>query len=176
MTWAQCVPGNHFCFVTSDETLGVLAWVGTILTLVGLAVAIIQSRKAQTAAEAASGAVSKLQVHVDSVNLAYLSAQMNTVMHLVRKQDYEMAQIVFAPIKRSIRLYANANGIEELSIEALRRTMGKIDIQLEWGRTSHTKFSSMSAHKHLDDLLSRLADWESVISDVRRTEISSENA
>lgn len=175
MKWTECAAHGPLCYSISNEALGAVTWVASVLTLIGLGVAIFQSKKARSAAEATSQAVSSLQIHVDGVNLAYLSAQMNTVMHLVRKNDYEMAHILFAPIKRSLRLFANSKGLDLTATESLRRTIGKIDVQLEWGRTSHQKFSLISTNRHLDDLLSQLTQWESLTSNSRRQEIENEN-
>lgn len=164
MTWIECTSKGILCYLISYETLGILAWVAAFFTLIGLLVAINQSVKARRAAESASRAAGNLQIHVDAVNLAYLSAQLNTVMHLVGKDDCELAYILFGPIKRSIRIYAYSNFGDGDIAEELRRGLGVIDSHLEWGRTGNEKFNSVNMNRRIDQILALLARWESGIN------------
>ncbi|WP_411034306.1 hypothetical protein [Shinella sp. BYT-45] len=171
-----CQPFDLVCYALSPEALGALTWVGFIATAIGLLIAISQIMSVKKSAEKATAAIERLSTHIDGVNLAYVSAQMNTITHLVQNQDYSLAQITFTPIKRTIRLHANSKGLDLDTLDALNRTIGKIDKQIEWGRVGHSKYSQVTANKLIDDLLSQLTLWESTASDKNRKEIQNENA
>ncbi|MBD9445739.1 MULTISPECIES: hypothetical protein [unclassified Rhizobium] len=176
MNISVCKQYDIACLALADETLGVLGWVGFVLGVLGLGVTIWQLLKLKSASEHVKHAVDRLSAHVDSVNLAYLSAQMNTITHLVQRGDYGLAQVVFIPIKRTLRLHANSRDLDADSLDSLKRTLGKIDKQIEWGRISHPKFSQTAANRLIDDLLSEVTLWESAVSGKSRKEIQIENA
>ena len=183
MVWGQCQGKGFWCYLFSIEALGVLAWIAFALTMLGIGIAIFQVRQAvkaakdaSTAAQSAERTTRQLSYHIDGVNLAYLSAQMNTIMHLIRNVECDLANVMFAPIKRSIRLYIVEKQLDKETKEALNRVIGKLETQMEWGRTSNVKFNPHNANRHVDELLSKLTEWESDTAVNNRRELSNENA
>lgn len=145
------------------------------MTLVGLAIALWQLAKVRDAAESAATAIGSLKAHLDGVNLAYVSAQLNTISIVARASDFVLAQSLFSPIKRSLRLQAHTLNLTNLELDDLNRTIGLIDKHLEWGRAGMQKYSATTTHRSLDDLLGLVTAWEGQMERTARAENSSAN-
>jgi hypothetical protein len=170
-----CDASELLCFFLSSGPLAVLAWVSFLVTSGGLALALCQISKVSKAANAAANAISDLKLHIDGVNLAYVNAQLNTISIVARSSDYVLAQSLFSPLKRSVRLQAHAMGTSQLDLDGLNRVMGAIDKHLEWGRGGAAKYSAHVLQRSIDELVATVTSWEAQIEHVARTEKSIEN-
>jgi len=87
----------------SERVTGLVTWIGTILTLIGLYVTYQQAKNAAKAADAARDAVGKLEHRVAASNVAYTNGQISTIGDLVANNDFMTAKTAFGLTKRALR-------------------------------------------------------------------------
>lgn len=170
-----CQNNALHCFLVSPTSLAYLSWVSFFITFIGLVVAIWQINKVKNSADRARDTVEKLSYHVDGVNLAYINAQMGSINHLIHTGDYNLAEIAFMNIKRSIRLQAKALSIEEQGADDMKRAIGRISKQLQWGIAGSPSFDANKAKRYVDDLIGLVTDWEANVAQKSKMGIVNEN-
>ena len=175
MKLSMCSGGDLLCYATSNEVMAALAWLGMLLTIGGFGLALWQLHGVAKATTAAATAIAGLKTHLDGVNLAYVSAQLSTIAIVVRSSDFVLAQSLFSPIKRSVRLQAHAMNTAQIELDSINRAMGTIDKHLEWGRSNGPKYSAILVQRSLDDLLGMVTAWEGAVEKLARTERPDEN-
>ncbi len=171
MPISECLDGDKLCYLMSTEVLGFLNWFVSAVTITGFFFTIWQLFKIKTATQSAQSAINQIKTHVDGVNLAYVNAQINAILLLIKNNDFSVAQILFTPIKRSIRLHANEKKIDIIASEQLNRTFAKIDHHISWGAENSTKFNNNTLHRTIDELLSIVTSWESETLENNRKEV-----
>ncbi len=80
-----------FKWAVSQEVTGVLQWIGTLIAVIGIPLAIRQARRAANAAEEARQAVTHFQQRLTSVNVAHAYSQLELVKGLVHNNNYSAA-------------------------------------------------------------------------------------
>ncbi|MEQ8446689.1 MAG: hypothetical protein RIB57_12455 [Pelagibacterium sp.] len=170
MSWADCSEWEFFCYLASVEGTVAATWFGLIVTILGLSIALVQIAKARSAAEAANAAVSGLKVHLDGVNLAYVSGQLNTIIVATRSNEFALAQSLFSPIKRSLRLQVRVMQDGLIDLGVINRMIASVDRHLEWGRSGGPKFSHSVMHRSLDELLDIVTGWEGDLESAAKSE------
>ncbi|OEO28108.1 hypothetical protein VW23_000500 [Devosia insulae DS-56] len=142
------------------DTLGWLAWGGTALTLLGLSITFAQAAKASSAAKAASDAVRRLSLSVETANLAYSSAQMNVVVVAIQAGQFGVAQALFSTLKRAFRLKIHETGFPEEERSQVERIIALIDNQLLAGSAGQPH-NGTKLYRAMDGLLAMVTRWES---------------
>jgi len=160
MSLASCNDFDLNCYALSEAVLGYLNWLGFLIGAIGLGVALYQIFKIRSASDAVKLSIGRLTNHVDSVNLAYLSAQIAGIIHIVQANNLALAENAFAPIKRSLRLYAKSIALDTTEEAAVNRTVARIDKQIQWGVAADPKFDAAKTKRYIDDLLSKITEWE----------------
>jgi hypothetical protein len=144
----------------SNATVGVVTWLGTTLTVIGLALTFWQAWRARQAAESAESKVSRLRIRIDAANTAYSSAELNTFLHMVHSGDFALAQAFFSPLKRSLRLQARSDSTRADDSEALNRAIGAIDGQLEKAVAQTDQYNPARLRRAVDGILDTVSRWE----------------
>lgn len=144
----------------TDAVTSVVTWVGTILTVGGVLFTFLQSRAARQSANRAESAVSRLKVHIDTANVAYASAQLNTFSQMVRSRHFDVGIAFFDPIKRSLRLQSQADPSHIAEVETVNRAIGTIEKQLNWGLTGDEKYKEVRIFNAIRGLMQTATNWE----------------
>jgi len=161
-------------WLLSDPVVAGLAWVGTILTLIGLLFTYLQARSAKksaeaasTAAQAAAQAVRKLQGRLNISNLAYANAQLDAVKLLIGQGSFGVAATLLGPIKRvlsqSYHLLLQTSGAEA-NVGQLKRTIGTIEIQLEYAAANSPNYKPLKIRAALRGLSEYLSAHENQLT------------
>ncbi|MCP9232633.1 hypothetical protein NMG46_20600 [Mesorhizobium sp. LMG 17147] len=151
-------------WLLSNPIVGIVTWVGTILTVGGLVIAILQSVAARRSADRAERAVAQLKVRLDTANIAYASAELVTFLHMVRSGDFTLGLAFFAPIKRSLRLQSQSDPSRVEEIEPLNRAIGAIENHLNWGRIGDAKYKEAQIFRAVDGLMKTVTGWEGALA------------
>src|SRR3954447_17992196 len=95
-------PFSWFEWSVSQEVTGVLQWIGTIISIVGIPVAIWKSSKAASTAKATQRAVQAFSRRLRLVNVAHSYSQVEMIRNLVASQNFGAAMSVVGILKRTI--------------------------------------------------------------------------
>jgi hypothetical protein len=148
----------------SDAVVGIVTWVGTILTIGGLIATYLQSAAARQSADRAQQAVSHLKVQIDTANVAYASAELITFLQMVRFRDFDLGSAFFAPIKRSVRLQSHGDPSRMAETESINRAIGTIEKHLAWARAGDTRYREAHVYRAVDGLMQTVTRWESSLA------------
>lgn len=93
---------DNFHFLLDATATGLVTWIGTLLTLIGLFITFQQAQKSRKAAEAARDAIGKLEDRVMASNLSDAHTQMAVLKEMVASSRFEHANIVLSLTDRMI--------------------------------------------------------------------------
>jgi hypothetical protein len=144
----------------SEHVTGLVTWIGTILTLIGLYITYQQAKEAAKAADAARYAVGKLEHRVVASNVSYANGQISTIGDLVANKDFLTAKTAFALTKRSLiqtcHLLAKLK-YDDKHIVLIKRNSKIIDNQLTFAISStHKESILINAIKGMSETLTEL--------------------
>jgi len=146
----------------SERVTGLVTWIGTILTLIGLYVTYQQAKNAAKAADAARDAVGKLEHRVAASNVAYTNGQISTIGDLVANNDFMTAKTAFGLTKRALRqtchLLKKLHYHDE-TIALIKRNLKTIDVQLT--RAINSNHNESILNKSIEGMSETLTDIES---------------
>jgi hypothetical protein len=125
---------SRFSFLLDSTATGLVTWVGTILTIIGLWITFREARKSREAAQAARESVGKLEHRIAAANVTHASAQISIVNDLIANSEFATAKILFSLTKRSLihtcRILEKLDKDDPL-IEQIKKNMRAIETQLD---------------------------------------------
>lgn len=148
----------------SDAAVGIVTWVGTILTVGGLFFTFRQAVAAKRSANKAADSVSHLKVQIDTANVAYASAELITFLQMIHSRDFGLGSAFFGPLKRSLRLQCHGDPGRSHEIESVNRAIGTIEKHLAWARAGDTKYQEAHVYRAVDGLMQTVTGWESSLA------------
>ena len=176
MKLAECGAYAWSCILISDEIIGWLSWGSTVIGVIAFSITLYQIFQIKSSAKKAEAALQKVGTHVDGINLAYISSQLDSVKDYVRSSRHEAAGAVFSPMVRTIRLHGAARSMTEIERAELNRAIDRANHQISLAIDSDPKYKQILAIRYAEALLAIVTTWESDLVSKNREEISSENA
>ncbi len=175
MKLSECGTGAWSCILISEEVIGWLAWVSSIVGFIAFAITLYQIFQIRSSTRKAEAALEKVGTHVDGINLAYISSQLDSVKDYVRSNRHEAAGAVFSPMIRTIRLHGAARAMTADDQAELNRAIDRANNQISWAISSDSKYKPNLAIRYVEALLAIVTSWESDLVSKNRKEISDEN-
>jgi hypothetical protein len=153
---------------TLSEPASVATWLGLVVSAVGLTATYFQalaarraSANAATAAVAADTAVRRLRRQIDLTAIGYANGQLDAFALAARTGQFLVAQALFGPLRRAVRQVHASKESPDSSLHVAIRT---IEVQLERGRSGHSKFNPHVLSEAIDGMVERVTAWESALA------------
>jgi hypothetical protein len=147
----------------SNDVVGVVTWLGTAATLIGLWFTYDQASKARSAAEAAESAVENLEGRLTIANFAYAGAQLSVVQTHISGGNFPAAVGIFDVLRRMILQSCDLldpDGRRVETVAQIRRNIQTIDRQLDYAQHNTTQFRLERATRAISGLAGALTTLE----------------
>lgn len=89
-------------WLLTNDTVGIVTWVGTIVAVIGLPATSRQARSARIAARASGAAAKALEDRLSLANLSFAYSQIESIRTLVASGELKAAQVMVGSVKRTV--------------------------------------------------------------------------
>ena len=161
----ESVAGPLWSWLIQAGPVGAATWVGTVLSLIALAITIFSvaktARRAEKEASTASRAVRHLKSTLATGSLAHTHSQIGLVVQFVHDKHFAPAQFLLAAVKRDMLLHAHDAKASDNTIADLQRRLRTVSTHIGYAQRSVEKYKAHILQNTLESIQDTIVEWES---------------